>query len=59
MGSILDCRSATRLISRELDGPLPWGSRALLRFHLFWCGPCRRFLRQALTLRTAMHRYRS
>jgi hypothetical protein len=56
---LLDCRDATRLISRELDGPLPWGRRLRLRLHLFWCGPCRRFLRQALLLRAAMRRYRS
>jgi hypothetical protein len=59
VGSILNCRDATRLISRELDGPLPWGRRLLLRMHLFWCGPCRRFVRQVALLRVAMQRYRS
>ncbi len=59
VGSILNCRDAIRLISRELDGPLPWRRRLLLRMHLFWCGPCRRFLRQVVLLRGAMQRYRS
>jgi Putative zinc-finger len=59
LGQILNCRDATRLISRELDGPLPIGRRLLLRVHLFWCGPCRNFFRQAMFLREAMRRYRS
>jgi hypothetical protein len=59
LGKILNCRDATRLISRELDGPLPFWRRLLLRVHLFWCGPCRDFLRQAALLREAMRRYRS
>jgi len=59
LGKILNCRDATRLISRELDGPLPFGRRLLLRVHLFLCGPCRNFLRQAMFLRKAMRRYQS
>lgn len=59
MGRLLDCRDATRLISRELDGPLPRGWRLMLRLHLFWCGPCRRFLQQTRLLRAAMRQYRS
>jgi hypothetical protein len=45
-------------ISRELDGPLPYGRRLRLRLHLLWCDACRRFARQAVFLRTAMQRYR-
>jgi len=59
VGWILDCRDATRLISRELDGPLPRGRRMLLRAHLFWCDPCRAFLDQLRVLRTAVRIYRS
>ncbi|MEO8674699.1 MAG: zf-HC2 domain-containing protein [Casimicrobiaceae bacterium] len=59
MGRILNCRDASRLISRELDAPLPFWRWLLLRVHLFLCGPCRGFLRQALLLREAMRRYRS
>jgi len=59
LGRILNCRDATRLISRELDGPLPHGRRLLLRTHLFWCVACRDFARQTMLLRDAMRRYRS
>jgi hypothetical protein len=57
--SILNCKDAARLISRELDGQLPFGRRLLLRFHLFWCDACGDFARQAMFLREAMRRYRS
>ena len=59
MGRLLDCKDAARLISRELEGPLPLGRRVVLRLHLLWCEACRRFARQALFLRTAMRRYRA
>jgi len=59
LGKILNCKDATRLVSRELDGPLPFGRRVLLRLHLFWCDTCRDFARQAMVLREAMRRYRS
>ena len=59
LGRILNCKDATRLISRELDAPLPLGRRLLLRVHLFWCDACRDFVRQAMLLRDAMRRYRS
>ncbi|HEX9301805.1 MAG TPA: zf-HC2 domain-containing protein [Casimicrobiaceae bacterium] len=56
MGTLVDCKEATRLISRELDGPLPLGRRVRLRLHLLWCDACRRFERQAAYLRIAMRR---
>src|SRR5262249_9142023 len=59
VGWILNCRDATRLISRELDGPLPWRRRLLLRLHLAWCDPCRAFTDQVTLLGAAMNRYRS
>jgi hypothetical protein len=59
LGRILNCKDATRLISRELDGPLPFGRRLLLRVHLFFCDACRDFVRQTMLLRDAMRRYRS
>jgi len=58
LGTLVDCKEATRLISRELDGPLPLGRRVRLRLHLLWCDACRRFERQAAYLRIAMRRYR-
>lgn len=58
LGTLLDCKDATRLISRALDGPLPFGRRICLALHLRWCDACRRFERQTLVLRAAMRRYR-
>lgn len=57
LGWILNCREATRLVSRGLDDPLPRGRGLLLRAHLFWCGPCRNFVRQMRLLRRTMRRY--
>jgi hypothetical protein len=58
-GGLLTCREATRLISQQLDGPLPIDRRMLLRFHLIWCIACRRFEQQGALLRKAMQRYRT
>jgi hypothetical protein len=56
---MLNCKEASRLISQELDAPLPFGRRLLLRFHLLLCHACRNFQRQAVYLREAMRQYRS
>jgi predicted anti-sigma-YlaC factor YlaD len=58
LGTLLDCKEATRLISRALDGPLPLGRRMRLSLHLLWCDACRRFERQAAFLRLVLQRYR-
>lgn len=58
LGILPDCKEATRLISRALDGPLPFGRRMRLSLHLLWCDACRRFERQATVLCMAMRRYR-
>jgi hypothetical protein len=55
---MLTCKEASRLVSQQLDEPLPFKERLLLRFHLFWCEACTRFVRQAAYLRRAMRRYR-
>jgi hypothetical protein len=55
---LLTCKEASRLISQQLDTPLPLRERLLLRFHLFWCDACTRFVQQAAYLRRAMRRYR-
>jgi predicted anti-sigma-YlaC factor YlaD len=55
----MTCKEASRLISQELDHPLPWHRRLVLRVHLLWCDACRRYNRQARFLREAMRRYRS
>jgi predicted anti-sigma-YlaC factor YlaD len=59
LGLLFTCKEASRLISQELEGPLPFGRRMRLRLHLLECNACRRFLRQVEYLRAAMRRYRS
>ena len=56
---LITCKEASRLISQELDHPLPWHRRLVLRVHLLWCEACRRYNRQARFLREAMRRYRT
>ena len=55
---LLRCREATRLISQQLDRPLPLVSRLVLRVHLSLCDACTRFQQQAIFLREAARRYR-
>jgi hypothetical protein len=55
----LSRRDANRLVSRKLDGPLPFGRQVWLNFHLLVCDTCRRFARQLDYPRLAMRRYRS
>jgi len=55
---MITCREASRLISQQLDQPIPWHRRLILRFHLMWCEACRRYTRQTRFLREAMRRYR-
>jgi len=59
LAKMLTCKDASRLISQQLDGPLPIHRRWLLRIHLLWCEACRRYEVQARFLREAMRRYRS
>jgi hypothetical protein len=59
LARMLTCKEASRLMSQELDGPLPIRRRWLLRLHLLWCEACRRYNSQARFLRAAMRRYRS
>ncbi len=59
MGMNLSCKEASRLISQQLDTPLPLGGRLQLKLHLLMCDACGAFRRQAAFLRAAMRRYRS
>jgi hypothetical protein len=43
---MLKCRDVPAEAEVLLDGDLSLGRRMALRFHLFMCGPCRRYLRQ-------------
>ncbi len=40
------CRAATRLMSKQLDGPLNRRETTLLRFHVMMCKACRRCQQQ-------------
>lgn len=44
------CRTAVELVCRSLDAPLSAGERAGVVVHTLFCGPCRRFRRQARRL---------
>ena len=44
--SMKDCKTATRLMSKQLDTPLTSRERLTLRFHLLLCGACRRCEKQ-------------
>ena len=58
LGHMINCKDASRLVSRREDAALALGQRILLRLHLSVCGACTRFERQLLFLRTAMQKYR-
>lgn len=42
---MMTCREAARLISQELDVPLPWGRRLALWLHVGLCRACRAYRR--------------
>jgi hypothetical protein len=47
------CRTAAELVCRSPDAPLSTAERAGLGVHTLFCGPCRRFRRQARRLEAA------
>ncbi|MGM0594769.1 MAG: zf-HC2 domain-containing protein [Pseudomonadota bacterium] len=53
---MLTCKHATKLISRQQDGPVPLHKRVALRLHLMMCSGCRNYRRQIRFLRRALHR---
>ena len=50
------CRDMTGLLSKSLDGELPFSERFAYKLHLLYCTACRRYLKQLLGLRTALQR---
>ncbi len=58
LGHLINCKRATRLVSRMQEHPLGRIDRLLLRLHLAWCVACLRFESQVRFLRHAMQRYR-
>ena len=58
LGHLIDCKTATRLVSRRQERPLGPLDRLLLKLHLGWCVACVRFDAQMRFLREAMRKYR-
>ena len=52
----LDCRDASRWLSRLQDEALPADERARLRLHLLLCADCRHVDEQLRFIRAAMQR---
>ena len=50
---MLNCRQATRLVSRTMDTKLSWTSRLWIRVHLLYCVWCRRYAAQLQFMRRA------
>jgi hypothetical protein len=58
LGHLINCKHATRLVSRMQEQPLGRVDHLLLKLHLAWCVACLRFAAQLSFLREAMQRYR-
>ena len=52
----INCKEASRLISRAMDEPLPLWQRVKLRLHLAICDACANFNRNVQVLRRAVTR---
>lgn len=44
--TVFDCRQATFLSVKKEEGTITLPERIKLSYHLFYCGPCRRFIDQ-------------
>jgi len=51
------CKEATRLLSEQLDHPLPLGKRILLKIHLAMCLSCAYFGQQIKALNNLARKY--
>jgi hypothetical protein len=54
---MITCQKAVELTSRELDAPLPFGSRSMLGVHRWLCSACRRFRKQLIEVDEAVRDY--
>lgn len=43
---MMSCKETTRLISEDLDQPLPWSKRVAVRMHVLLCRRCAAYRRQ-------------
>ena len=48
---MLNCKETARLISDELEHPIPLYSRMLLKMHLVMCSACTQYRRQIKALK--------
>jgi hypothetical protein len=48
------CNEVVKLVSEDMDHPLPFGTRLKLRLHLKICEACERYRRQLRAIREAM-----
>lgn len=53
---MLNCRQASHLVSRKLDGHLNWHDRIELGFHLAICKVCRSYARDIRNLHMLVRR---
>lgn len=53
---MLNCKQASQLISKGLEGELSLSEKIGLRWHLWMCNNCRRFEKQMGQLRQALRR---
>ena len=59
LGRLVNCREASRLLSRAHEHPLSAGDWLRLRLHILACVACQRVEAQLRFLRRAMQRYRN
>jgi len=56
---MLSCKEVTTLCSQEMERPLHWREKILLRLHVMMCSGCTNFRQHMKTLRQTMHMYAS
>ncbi|MBS0193592.1 MAG: zf-HC2 domain-containing protein [Proteobacteria bacterium] len=56
--ALIDCRHASRLLSRREDAPLSRAQAIKLKLHLALCRHCRNVARQFAAIRLALQRLR-
>jgi hypothetical protein len=48
------CNEVVKLVSEDMDRPLPLGTRLKLRLHVLICDACRRYRQQLRAIRDAL-----
>lgn len=48
--TVFNCRQATLLSIKRAEGKITFFERVKLRYHLLYCDPCRRFIKQTSKL---------